>query len=163
MSIEACPASDVAGNIARVNAGTGKPETPRVGLTPRDVVDFALKRHAVLTEVRSGRARPADVCDAQAYLKLAARHYGELTGTACPVCEGPGLRRVHYVYGDNLGTVAGQAKHASELPALAERVEEFRVYLVEVCNDCGWNHLIRTFVLGHGRAPGRRMKSAADG
>jgi hypothetical protein len=146
-----------------VNAGTDAPGGSRAGLTPRDVVDFALKRHAVLTEVRSGRARPAEVCDAQAYLKLAARHYGELTGTACPVCDGPGLRRVHYVYGDNLGTVAGQAKHASELAGLADRVEEFRVYLVEVCNDCGWNHLIRTFVLGHGRAPGRRMKSAADG
>ena len=152
-----------AGNIARVNAGTGKADASRAGLTPRDVVDFALKRHAVLTELHTGRVRPAEVCDAQAYLKLAARHYGESTGSSCPVCEGSGLRRVHYVYGDNLGTVAGQAKHASELPGLAERVEEFRVYLVEVCNDCGWNHLIRTFVLGHGRASGRGMKSAADG
>ena len=133
-------------------------------MVPRNVVDFALKRHAVLTEVRSGRARPAEVCDAQAYLKLAARHYGELAGSACPVCDGPGLRRVHYVYGDKLGTVAGQAKHASELVALAERVEEFRVYLVEVCNDCGWNHLIRTFVLGTDEHPvgdevGRRRLS----
>ncbi len=126
------------------------------------MVDFALKRHAVLTDVRAGRVRPAEVCDAQAYLKLAARNYGELTGTACPVCEGPGLRRVHYVYGDKLGTVAGQAKHPVELEALAQRVTEFRVYLVEVCNDCGWNHLLRTFVLGRDKsAP--PMPNAADG
>ena len=116
----------------------------------------------MLSDVRAGRVRAVEVCDAQAYLKLAARHYGELIGTACPICEGPQLRRVHYVYGDKLGTVAGQAKHPVELEALAQRVAEFRVYLVEVCNDCGWNHLIRTFVLGRGAA-GPSMKSAADG
>jgi hypothetical protein len=147
--------------------------TARDRVVPRDVVDVALKRHALLAEVRSGRVRAAEVCDAQAYLKLAARNYGELTGTACPICavgpshsspNGPakGLRRVHYVYGDKLGTVAGQAKHPAELAALAERVSEFRVYLVEVCTDCGWNHLLRTFVLGRDDSASP-MPTAADG
>jgi hypothetical protein len=131
-------------------------------LVPRDVVDFALKRHALLGDVRAGRIPAAEVCDAQAYLKLAARNYGESTQSACPICTGQGLRRVHYVYGDKLGTIAGQAKHPSELIGLAERFDDFRVYLVEVCADCGWNHLIRTFVLGRGSA-NPNMKSAADG
>src|ERR1700759_3459481 len=95
----------------------------RTGLIPRDVVDFALKRHAVLADVRSGRVRPAEVCDEQAYLKLAARNYGEPAPSACRICERPGLRRVHYVYGDKLGTIAGQAKHPSELEALAQRFD----------------------------------------
>jgi hypothetical protein len=132
-------------------------------MVPRDVVDFALKRHAVLGEVRAGRVRAAEVCDAQAYLKLAARNYGEPSGTACPVCDGPGLRRVHYVYGDKLGTIAGQAKHPGELVGLAERFAHFRVYLVEVCEDCGWNHLLRTFVLGHDDSATPSMPTAADG
>jgi hypothetical protein len=132
-------------------------------MVPRDVVDFALKRHAVLTDVRSGRVRPAEVCDAQAYLKLAARNYGEPAQSACPICDGSGLRRVHYVYGDKLGTIAGQAKHPSELEALAQRFDNFRVYLVEVCDGCGWNHLIRTFVLGHDGSAKPGLPTAADG
>ena len=132
-------------------------------MVPRDVVDFALKRHAVLAEVRSGRVRPAEVCDAQAYLKLAARNYGEPAQSACPICAGPGLLRVHYVYGDKLGTIAGQAKHPSELETLAQRFSDFRVYLVEVCVGCGWNHLIRTFVLGREEPAGPSMPNAADG
>ena len=49
-----------------------------------------------------------------------------------------------------------------ELNALAARVDEFTVYVVEVCQDCSWNHLLRSFVLGSddGRAEGL---SAADG
>jgi Family of unknown function (DUF5318) len=146
----------LAGKLAQVS-------TARERLVPRDVVDFALKRHAILGEVRSGRVRPAEVCDAQAYLKLAARNYGEPAQSACPICAGPGLRRVHYVYGDKLGTVAGQAKHPSELVALAARFSDFRVYLVEVCDDCSWNHLIRTFVLGRDDPNNPSIPNAADG
>jgi Family of unknown function (DUF5318) len=137
--------------------------TARDRLVPRDVVDFALKRHALLSEVRSGRVRAAEVCDAQAYLKLAARNYGEPAGSACPVCDGAKLRRVHYVYGDKLGTIAGQAKHPAELIELAERFDDFRVYLVEVCTDCGWNHLIRTFVLGRDDPQSPSMRTATNG
>ena len=137
--------------------------TARDRLVPRDVVDFALKRHAVLAEVRSGRTRAAEVCNAQAYLKLAARHYGEPAPSACPICASSQLRRVHYVYGDQLGQIAGQAKHPSELEALAQRFDGFRVYLVEVCEDCGWNHLLRTFVLGRAGAADPPLPTAADG
>jgi hypothetical protein len=133
---------------------------------PRDVIDYALRRRAVLSDVRAGRVRPAEVCDAQTYLKLAARHYGEAAPISCPICSGTGLRRVHYVYGDALGAVAGQAKHPAELDQLAQRFGRFTVYLVEVCADCGWNHLLRTFVLGRddpGTSTAPTARTAADG
>jgi hypothetical protein len=130
---------------------------------PRDVVDFGLKRYALLADVRAGRVRSAEVCDAQAYLKLAARHYGEPVASACPICDGSTLRRVHYVYGEKLGSIAGQAKHPAELEVLAGRFDRFNVYQVEVCSGCGWNHLIKTFVLGRDDPDHPRMRTAADG
>jgi uncharacterized protein DUF5318 len=132
----------------------------------RDVIDFALKRRVVLADLAAGRVPPAEVCDAQPYLKLAARHYGEPASIGCPVCSGPGLRRVHYVYGDALGTVAGQAKHVRELRAMRSRFDQFTVYQVEVCLDCGWNHLLRTFVLDRDdptASTASSVPTAADG
>lgn len=126
----------------------------------RDVIDYALQRRAVLADVAVGRASVADVCDAHPYLLLAARHYGEPSPVPCPLCAKRGLRQVHYVYGDELRTTAGQAKSLPELAHLARCHDEFDVYVVEVCPDCHWNHLIRSFVLG------RRdddSLSAADG
>jgi hypothetical protein len=128
----------------------------------RDVIDYALKRRAVLTGLAAGRIPPAEACDAHPYLTLAARHYGETVSATCPVCAGAGLRRVYYVYGDSLGSVAGQAKLAGELEALTRRFGQFNVYQVEVCLDCGWNHLLRTFVLVRDDAADP-MPTAADG
>ncbi len=139
---------------------TGHPAPDRLWAMVYDQLRAAAQKQ--MNDERASHTLSATALVHEAYLKLAARNYGEPAGTACPVCEGPGLRRVHYVYGDKLGTVAGQAKHPVELQALAQRVAEFRVYLVEVCNDCGWNHLIRTFVLGLDKtAP--PMPNAADG
>jgi hypothetical protein len=131
-------------------------------VTPRDVVDYALKRRAVLTDVACGWVSRAEACDAHPYLLLAARHYGEPAATGCPICARRHLRHVHYVYGDELGKSAGQAKSAAELAQLAHLHGEFDVYVVEVCADCGWNHLVRSFVLG--RPPqAHPSPTAADG
>jgi hypothetical protein len=126
----------------------------------RDVVDFALQRRALLADVAHGRTSLAEACDAHPYLLLAAKHYGEATATPCPVCEHRNQRHVHYVYGSALGRSAGQAKSSTELSQLAQLHTEFDVYVVEVCVDCGWNHLIRSFVLG--RADDEAL-NAADG
>lgn len=114
----------------------------------RDVVDYALQRRARLADVAVGRVSLAEVCDAHPYLLLAARHYGEPARSRCPLCGKRNLSHVHYVYGDALGHAAGQAKSVGELKHLAAQVSEFDVYVVEVCPDCSWNHLIRSFVLG---------------
>ncbi|MFC4012883.1 DUF5318 family protein [Nonomuraea purpurea] len=116
----------------------------------RRVVDYGLAKRAVIRSLHAGRASRGDVCDAQPYLLRAARHFGETTERLCPVCERENVINVTYVYGDSLGRHAGQAKVASELVAMAHDYDEFRVYVVEVCQGCSWNHLTVSYVLGNG-------------
>jgi hypothetical protein len=124
------------------------PRNVRKVTSQRDVIDYALQRRALLGDVACGRTSLAEACDAHPYLLLAAKHYGEPTPTPCPICDKRHQRHVHYAYGANLGKSAGQAKSRDELAQLAHTHDEFDVYVVEVCPDCGWNHLIRSFVLG---------------
>jgi hypothetical protein len=126
----------------------------------RDVVEYALQRRALLAEVAVGRRPVAEACDAHPYLLLAARHYGDPVPNPCPICEHRHEVLVHYVYGSTLGRISGQAKSVAELTMLDAQIDEFDVYAVEVCPDCGWNHLVRSFVLGH-RAD--EAMTAADG
>jgi Family of unknown function (DUF5318) len=116
--------------------------------TQRQVVDYSLQRRALLREVYSGRVGTYEVCDASPYLKSAARFHGEATDTHCPVCRRDNLTLVHYVYGDELKTSAGQARTRAELPVMAMTLREFQVYVVEVCRGCGWNHLVEQYLLG---------------
>jgi hypothetical protein len=60
------------------------------------------------------------------------------------------LTHVTYVYGDQLGRYAGRVKATQELQEMAREFGEFRAYVVEVCQSCGWNHLTLSYVLGHG-------------
>lgn len=87
-------------------------------------------------------------CDATPYLLRAAKYHGEATELSCPLCRKERLTRVHYVYGDRLGTLSGQAKTERELQLMDARSSEFNVYEVEVCRSCSWNHLIAAYVLG---------------
>lgn len=116
----------------------------------RRVVDYGLAKRAVVGSLRAGRTSLRDVCDAQPYLLRAARHFGERTARLCPVCEKENVTDVTYVYGDSLGRHAGQAKVTSELAVMAHDYDEFRVYVVEVCQGCSWNHLTVSYVLGNG-------------
>jgi Family of unknown function (DUF5318) len=126
----------------------------------RDVIDYALQRRALLGDVATGRRTRVEVCDAHPHLLLAARHYGTPSPAACPVCAKRRQQHVHFVYGSALGKASGQAKSPGELAQLATTCDEFDVYVVEVCPDCGWNHLIRSFVLGR---PADADLDAADG
>lgn len=116
--------------------------------TQRQIVDYSLQKRALLREVLSGRVGTYDVCDASPYLKSAARFHGEPTEARCPICRRENLTHVHYIYGDELGQSAGQARSMAELPVLAMTFREFRVYVVEVCRGCGWNHLVEQYLLG---------------
>ncbi|MFI6324845.1 DUF5318 family protein [Nonomuraea sp. NPDC050556] len=116
----------------------------------RGVVDYGLAKRAAVRSLRSGRLRSGDLCDAQPYLLRAAKFFGEPTERTCPVCERENVTNVTYVYGDCLGRHAGQAKATSELAEMAHDYDEFRVYVVEVCQGCSWNHLTVSFVLGNG-------------
>ena len=121
--------------------------------TQRQIIDYALQRRSLLREVRSGRIGTAEVCDASPYLVRAAKYHGEQTREPCPVCRRENLWNVNYVYGDELRNAAGQAKETAELPRMAMDYTEFRVYVVEVCRACGWNHLTRSYVLGRDGLP----------
>jgi hypothetical protein len=116
--------------------------------TQRQVVDYALRRRALLCEVYAGRLGTQEVCDASPYLQSAAKFHGEPTEVRCPVCRRENLTNVHYIYGDELKHSAGQARRKAELSVLAMTFGEFRVYVVEVCRGCGWNHLIEQYLLG---------------
>lgn len=111
-------------------------------------MDYALQRRALLADLYRGRVSAMEVCDASPYLIRASRYYGEATQTTCPVCRREPVWHVNYVYGDELKTTAGQAKPSVELPRMAMDYGSFRVYVVEVCRGCGWNHLALSYVLG---------------
>lgn len=119
-------------------------------MRPRLVVDYALAKRAALAELRSGSLTRDDACDAHPYLLRAAKYHGEPTGERCPVCGHEPLTHVTYVYGDELGRYAGRVKATAELAEMDREYGEFRVYVVEVCQSCAWNHLAMSYVLGRG-------------
>lgn len=128
----------------------------------RSVVDYSLQRRARLTALFSGNVFGDDVCDAHPYLLRAARYHGEETTETCPVCRKERLTHVTYVYGDELGQYAGRVRQTRELAAMAQQYGEFRVYVVEVCQGCAWNHLSTSYVLGTGKPPEPRKRRTAE-
>ena len=131
------------------------PAGTAVGTLPsmRRQIDYRLARKAVLRDWRRGRLSRLDVCDAHPELVRAARHVGEETLHDCPICEKVKLRLVSYVYGDALKAANGRCiTSPAELERLGEVCEEFACYVVEVCTECSWNHLIRSYLLGRRHA-----------
>lgn len=124
-------------------------------------MDYALKRRALLAEVRSGRAGIDDVCDASPYLLRAAKFHGVATDVVCPVCRKEPLTHVFWVYGDEIKHLAGSARGPAELESMAGTFGEFSVFQVEVCRTCSWNHLVSSFVMGNTGEPAPRRRRAA--
>jgi len=111
--------------------------------------DYALAKRVVLRDYRRGVLGRPEVCDAHPELLRAARHIGTPANEPCPLCDGTGLRFVSYVYGDKLKQANGRCiSHDRELERLGDSVDEFACYVVEVCLDCSWNHLVRRYLLG---------------
>ncbi|SRR5579875_1041394 len=129
----------------------------------RSVVDYALARRATLASLLTGHATISDVCDAHPYLLRAAKFHGEPTQISCPICRRTKLTHVTYVYGDELGRYEGRVKRGKELDEMAAEYSEFQVYVVEVCQSCGWNHLASSYVLGTGQEPARRGRRTRAG
>jgi Family of unknown function (DUF5318) len=78
----------------------------------------------------------------------------------CPVCSRVGLTRVNYSFGDCFkADVNGRARTRKELVDMSRELAEFTVYVVEVCEECRWNHLVSSFVLGTGEPARRRARS----
>lgn len=139
----------------------GEPEDVADPTRPRAVVDHAISRRNALRQLFGGRGLDSDVCEADPYLLRAARHHGEPAGDPCPACRDAGLVTVTYVYGDELGPYSGRVRQSDELSAMAGRFGAFSVYVVEVCQRCHWNFLLRTYVLGDG-VPRRALPTPRD-
>ena len=111
-------------------------------------VDYRLTRNAVLGQFQRGRLSRLDVCDAHPELLRAARAVGRPTGEACPICEARSLVQVSYAFGRHLSPGGSAFADGAELGKLARRAGEVACYVVEVCPECSWNHLVRTFAVG---------------
>ncbi|MCB0974564.1 MAG: DUF5318 family protein [Actinobacteria bacterium] len=113
------------------------------------IVDYALARRALLADYRENRIGREAICDAHPELVRAATYLGIARDGTCPICEERAMRTVGYVYGDELRRINGRVVgDDGELERLAQRYAEFTCYEVEVCLDCHWNHLVRSYVLG---------------
>jgi hypothetical protein len=116
-------------------------------------VDYRMARRALLRDLETGLLSRIDVCDAHPELMRAARFIGEEARDACPICEQESLRLVLYTYGKELkGRENGRVRRPEDLPDLQRRFGEFACYVVEVCTECSWNHLVRSFITGRQHA-----------
>ena len=119
----------------------------------RREIDYALARRAVLRDYRRGALDRLDVCDAHPELVRAARNLGSVTRDECPICGELPLRQVSYVYGEKLKAPGGRVVTCpDELRKLGRSHDELTCYVVEVCVECSWNYLLRTYVTGRKHA-----------
>lgn len=134
--------------------------------TKRQEVDYALKRRGALEALRRPQRslESLDACDADPLLIRSARHHGERSQVSCPICRVDHLTNLNFVFGDQLGQYSGRIKSTPELEAMENEYGEFAVRVVEVCVECGWNHLIASYLLGDGvaRRPPRRQPTVED-
>ena len=149
---------------AKKKTGTEAPDAPTVKErlanpeVPREVIDHSLSRRAaVLDIVRTGGFN-SDACDADPYLLRAAKWHGEPRGEDCPVCSAVELVDLTYVYSKELGAFSGRLHPKAEISELAKNHGVLRVFVVEVCQGCHWNHIVVSYVVGDGipRRPKRR-------
>jgi hypothetical protein len=102
-----------------------------------------------LSSLRQGSLDTGDICDAHPELMRAAKNIGESCDVVCPVCSHGSLKLVRYVYGSDLKRDNGRVVYPEEwLREIADRYEQFTCYVVEVCVDCAWNHLVRAYQAG---------------
>ena len=103
------------------------------------------------SEFRKGRLSRLDVCDAHPELLRTATNVGQATREDCPICEETKVVLVSYVFGDRLPPGGKCVTSQQELAKLSRAARELACYVVEVCPNCSWNHLARTFMVGRGR------------
>lgn len=130
----------------------------------RSFVSYSLQRRATLLALRRGGTSHTEVCDAHPYLLRAAKFHGEEISRRCPVCNRCRLTLLRYVYSDELGQYSGRLRTAREVVTMSREYGALAVYVVEVCQECSWNHLVASFVVGDGvpRTPPRRSPTVED-
>lgn len=128
----------------------------RPAVTGLGQVEYRLARDSIIREHRRGRLSRLDICDAQPELLRVARHLGRRTEELCPVCEEENLLHVSFAFGPRLPASGRALASDRELRALARGDREVAFYIVEVCTNCNWNHLVRMF---NGPAAAKRPRT----
>ncbi|HEY1988885.1 MAG TPA: DUF5318 family protein [Acidimicrobiales bacterium] len=113
-------------------------------------VEYRLARDSVVREYRKSRLSRMDICDAHPELLRAAQHLGVPTGADCPICEQAELVDVTFVFGSRLPPGGRCVTSRAELTRYWRRKEPVVCYVIEVCNGCRWNHLVRMYPAGAG-------------
>lgn len=125
------------------------------GISGLGQVEYRLARDAAVRDLKRGRLSRLDVCDAQPELLRVARSLGSQVETPCPVCEEAALVNVSFAFGPRLPASGRALASPAELRALARARSDVAFYVVEVCTECAWNHLLRTFTASVARRAGR--------
>ena len=129
------------------------PEAVNGANQAQGTIDYRLARQSVIDSYRRGRLARHEVCDAHPELRRAATQVAEPTKLVCPICADAHVVLVSYVFGPRLPAHGRCITARSEMRAFARQARrggQFTCYVVEVCPECWWNHLARTFLLGGG-------------
>lgn len=112
---------------------------------PAGAVDYRMARLALVDEFKRGRLAVHEVCDAHPELRRAARNIARKTSELCPICEDEYLVLVTYAFGPHLPKSGYAVEDRADMNKVRRTTTECTCYVVEVCTDCGWNHLVQTF------------------
>ena len=113
-------------------------------------VEYQLARNSVIREFHKGRLSRLDVCDAHPELLRVARNLGRVSGEQCPICEEAEMVEVTFVFGSRLPSGGRCVATQAELARYWRRKEPVVCYVIEVCADCSWNHMVRMYPAGAG-------------
>lgn len=119
-------------------AGTGSDR-------PAGSVDYRMARLHLVNEYKRGRLAEHEVCDAHPELRRAAKNIARKTSEVCPICEAAHLVLVTYAFGPHLPRSGYAVEDRADMDKVRRTTTECTCYVVEVCADCGWNHLVQTF------------------
>ena len=110
-------------------------------------VDYRLARNSTIAAFHKGRLSRLDICDAHPELLRAATNVGDEAHEDCPICEEVKLRLVSYVFGNRLPASGVCVTTKAEMTRLSRTAKDMVCYVVEVCTNCSWNHLLRSFAI----------------
>ena len=158
--------SSVRGSRIRGSSGAAAPDIVQPEeiddpTLPRQVIDHALARREAILEIRRTGGFNFNGEDTDPYLLRTAKHYVRTTERDCPICSTTRLVELTYVYSRELGYFSGRIYAPQEIPDMAMRHGFLRVFTVEVCQGCGWNHVLMSYVVGDGR-PRKPLRKPRD-
>lgn len=114
----------------------------------RGRIDYRMQQRALLRRVTAGEVGLDDVRDAHRELVRAGTHIGADAERPCPLCDGDALRLVTYVFTGRAAKGRGEGGAAvppGKMEGVLRRHGDVKVYVVEVCIDCRWHHLLESY------------------